>query len=272
MGVFRYRFQFLICVTTLLLVAPSGFADSKQKTHFIKTLSVSMSVPDVRQWQISNEFMVNQNATIRYVIPDVCEEEGMERLRLLALNAEVEESYVYIPKYCLWIEAGYNESSKKVRLDHEFIDRLLAHIPVISIYHIHVGLPEKVRNYFPAYSDLVSLILINARFMDMSQISISHHATTSLGTISYEFTSKAYAQSLIDTMRRAGLNKYVAQNLAYVYARDTYQQNYYRAVQECERLAKYKPENISDCFPIETRDFVLTYVSGQLFTVLLADE
>lgn len=272
MGAFFDRLNFLTCLTTTLVAATLAVAETKSEKHAKELLSVPMSGVDARQWHILSNLQVNKDPARRYVIPNVCENEGKAMLRTLALTADVEESYVFIPLHCLWIEVGYNETTTQVRLDHKFIDRLLTREPVISMYHIHIGTPENVQNYFPAYSDLISLVLVNASFINRQDKSIKHHATTPLGTISYELVQNKKMKHLVDKMRRSGLTSYVAQNLAYEYAHGSYRKDYYRAVEKCARLVKNDPNNIDQCFPIKLKDFILTFERGAPLAISAVDE
>jgi hypothetical protein len=222
---------------------------------------------DPRALRVSNEFAVNLDNSYRLVIPYRCVEAGEIELVRLAETARYEESYVYVPSLCLWLEAGYSETAKSVRLDTQLVENLLSDHPSLAIYHIHVGTPAKATDYLPAYTDMVGLVVMNGDFIDDPEVSISHRVITSRGMIEYALVVSEEIQLLLKKLVQAGLGSYVGQNLAYEFSRDVHKQDYYAAVQECDRASSGEPERLADCFPMITGDFILQHKAVASYVV-----
>jgi hypothetical protein len=221
--------------------------------------SISALHSGPRGYRVSTELQVNRDSSFRLVVPDKCEESGEIELKRLAQNSLVEESYAFIPSLCLWIETGHNETSKTVRLDTRFIYDLVKDYPSIIIYHIHAGTPVEITEYFPAYSDLVGLVLVNGKFLKNPQVKIDHRAMTSRGMIDYSLVITPETERLLEKLVQTGLEDFVAQNLAYEFARNTHRQNYYDAVRNCTHQSSGTLESLVNCFPMRADDFVLRF-------------
>ncbi len=250
------------CLTLVFVVAllnkPLLRADSGDLvSHGFDRVSALQN--DTRVRKVSRELEVNPDSSHRLVVPNKCEESGEIELKRLASTSDVEESYVYIPSLCLWIETGYSETYRTVRLDTDFVDRLLRDYPSIIIYHIHVGTSGDIDKFFPAYSDMVSLVLMNAKFFADPSVEIGHRAVTSLGAIDYSFIVSQDTERLLDKLRHTGLGDFAAQNLAYEFSRDIHRKKYFSAVQECINSSDSRSDNLIDCFPIRADDFVLQF-------------
>lgn len=214
---------------------------------------------DTRDLRISNEFAVNLGDSYRLAIPGRCGEAGEIELVRLAETAKFEESYVYVPSLCLWLEAGYGETAKSVRLDTQLVERLLSEFPSLVIYHIHAGTPAKVTDYLPAYTDMIGLVVMNGDYIRDPKIAISHRVITSQGMIEYALVVSEEIELLLQMLVQAGLGDFIGQNLAYEFSRNSHKLDYYAAVQECDRRTGGNPDRLSDCFPLATSDFVLQY-------------
>jgi len=258
MGGLRSSVLIFFTLTTILMAAHSVRANSSDHAAYTFDQLIALD-DDYRAVKLHDRLRVNRRSEFRLVVPNKCRSQGEAELRRLAATETFEESYVYIPSRCLWIEVGYDETRNRVRLDSKLIARLLESFDKLMIYHIHVGVPVQISGYFPAYRDLVSLILINAKFFQKPEIQISHRVVTKFGVIDYLFTTTQTTNQLIDKISRSGLKRFIAQNLAYFYARDGYKERYYAKVHQCEHLIGKYGENLSDCFPMKTDDFQLTY-------------
>jgi hypothetical protein len=214
---------------------------------------------DSRELRVSNEFAVNLNNSYRLVIPDRCGESGEMELVRLAETEKFEESYVYVPSNCLWLEAGHSETAKSVRLDTQLVEDLLSVFPSLVIYHIHAGTPAEVMDYLPAYTDMVGLVIMNGDYIRDPKIAISHRVITSQGMIEYALVVSEEIEMLLQKLVQAGLGDFIGQNLAYEFSRSVHKLDYYAAVQECDRTTGGSPERLSDCFPMVTSDFVLQH-------------
>lgn len=258
MGILRVTCPIAVFAASILLAAPSIHADSGNLVaHNFDRLAARQA--DGRKWKVVDTLQVNVSKAYRLVVPGKCEDAGKAELRQLAAYAVLEESYAFIPSSCLWIEVGYDETRRTVRADTKFIDNLLLDFPSLAIYHTHVGVPRTVAGYFPGYSDLVALLLVNARFLRVPNIQIDHRAVTVLGVIEYRFVASRESERLLDVIKRTGLGSHVAQNLAYEYSRARHKRKYYAAVRECDRLTNGDPARLPDCFPMNADAFEFRY-------------
>lgn len=214
---------------------------------------------DTRVRKVSMDLEVNPDSSHRLVVPNKCITAGEVELKRLARTSDVEESYVYVPSLCLWIETGYSETRRTVRLDIEFVDKLLRDHPVIIIYHIHVGTSSDIAESFPAFSDMLSLVFVNSKFFADPGVKIEHRAMTPLGVIDYSFVLTRKTERLVEKLYHTGLGGFVAQNIAYEFNRDVHRRKYYSAVDDCFNSYKSHSNNFIDCFPIRADDFILQY-------------
>lgn len=205
--------------------------------------------------RIANSLSVNTDPTFYLVVPNKCEAAGEYELHLLSVTSKVEESFVFIPARCLWIEIGVNETRRTVKPDKALIDQLVSFFKVVTVYHLHVGQPPTIESYFPAYIDLLSVVLINLPFRDRPEVTIRHKVITAIGTIEYAFSPDAVLQGLETKLDITGLKKYLAQNLAYELRRRSRQSDYFQAVAACRTKTGGLSENIARCFPIYTGAF-----------------
>lgn len=258
--VLRIACCFALAFVVGLLVEPLAYAESGDSIYHSFD-QVPALRNDSRGRKVSSELQINSDSSLRLVVPNKCEEQGEIELQRLTGTSALEESYVFIPALCLWIETGYDETYKTVRVDTSFIDDILRDYPSIIIYHIHVGARSNIAEYFPAYSDMTGLILINAKFFMDSRVKIIHRAVTTVGTIDYTFILSKETERLINKLFQTGLGDFLAQNLAYEFDRESHKHRYYAAVQDCISLSGGRPENVVDCFPMRADDFVLRYRS-----------
>jgi len=258
MGGLRLDFLIFFTLTTILMAAQSVYANSGDHVAYTFGQLIALN-DDYRAIKLNDDLKVNRHSEFRLVVPNKCRTQGEAELRKLAATEAFEESYVYIPSLCLWIEVGYDEARNRVRLDSKLIARLLESFDKLVVYHIHVGVPVQISGYFPAYRDLVSLILINAKFFQKPEIQISHRVVTESGVIDYLFRISQTTNQLIEKISQTGLKKFIAQNLAYFYTRDGYKERYYAKIHDCEHLIGRYGENLFKCFPMKADDFQLTY-------------
>ena len=255
---FRLIQLLIFAVTAILLAVQSSRANSGNHTihNFDRFIALR---DDSRTRKFDDKLKVNLRADIRHVVPNKCETRGEIELMQLASTEVMEEAYAYIPSLCLWIEVGYDESKTSVRLDSKFVARLLKNFDQLIIYHIHMGESSKVAGYFPAYNDLISLILVNGRFFRNPEIQISHRAITKVGVIDYKIRISQEANHLIDKLKQTGLGEFIAQNLAFFFARDKYENRYYTEIRECGLLIGENSDKLSKCFPMKTDVFELEF-------------
>ncbi len=220
---------------------------------------VSALREDVRETEIVDKLRVNTENQFRLIFPNKCEKEGEFELQQLALNASVEESYVLIPALCLWIEVGFNEQRNRVRLDSKFIKNVVTQYSSLVFYHIHAGDFPDLENYFPAYKDLITLVLINANSVWKPHSQIKHRLITKLGMMEYNFSNKQKVRYYMKKFREVGLRGNEAQNLAYEYLRPKYKNDYYSKVQKCKSDSGTIQQQIIDCCPITTEAFTLNF-------------
>jgi hypothetical protein len=255
----RWEIAFLgLIVTTFFLAALYEFADSdKYVPHeFVSGLLVHS---DKRRWQFTTHLDTNPNEKIRLVVKDLCKLEGEAQLVILAAAASREESFVFFPDLCLWIEVGQHETSSSVSLDIPFLETLRNYRGPVILYHIHIGSPRSAKAYFPAYSDLIILVMWHAAKDSKAAYETQHKAATSIGIFTYSLASNEKVRRLVNNIRRSGLGQYVEQNLAYEYMRGSHESNYYRAVKKCGVQSDDNPKKIKLCFPIRVDDFLIEF-------------
>jgi hypothetical protein len=245
-------------LTAMILAASLSYANSDPpvSTDF-ERLAGGITLGS--DFKVADKLTVNPDPSYRIVVPDKCQEQGEVELIRLVEFVKLEEAFAFIPSLCLWVETGFNETGKTVRLDTNLVAAILQSHPEIILYHIHPGRPRDVTGYFPAYSDLIGSVLIDAGFLSDPNVSISHRAITVRGLIDYAFVATEETERLLKKMKQTGLGAFVSQNLAYEYTRGAHEQRYYKAVRNCVRLSNGAPENLSACFPMKADDFILQY-------------
>jgi hypothetical protein len=105
---------------------------------------------DHRQARLADRLLVNPDPSVRYLFPDKCSGQGEAELAALVDATSLEESFIFLPALCLWIETGFDETATSVAFDAELLDRLLPQHGYLVIYHLHPGRPPGVADYFPA--------------------------------------------------------------------------------------------------------------------------
>lgn len=257
----RTKRPFFLPLGTILLAASLAHASSNDLTsHGLD--HVTLLHEDSRILRIEKELAQNPNTSYRLIVPDKCEAEGEADLRGMAAHDGLEESYVFVPSLCLWIEVGQDETRTTARFEPEFIGALLREFPAVAIYHTHPAAPVDIAGYFPAYTDLVSVILVNLGFVPENWERIAHRAVTTVGTIEYTFVPRSDTARLIEHIERTGLGDFVSQNVAYAYASDAFRQRYYSTISDCSRMIDGDPARLGDCFPLAVGDFLLEYRSA----------
>ena len=256
--VFAAVFVFAGLVSASLIDVP--MANSKPVNQVVDyRVLVTALREDIRDTKIIDKLGINTKNKFRLVIPNKCEKEGESDLHQLASSARVEESYILIPTLCLWIELGYEEKRNGVRLDSKFISAIVEQYSSLIFYHIHPGDLPDVESHFPAYKDLITLVLINANSVWKPNIQIKHRLITKLGTMEYSFSNKQKVEYFMNKFREIGLRGYEAQNLAYEYVRPKYRNDYYTKVQNCRLYSGTVQQKIIDCCPIITEAFTLNF-------------
>src|SRR3546814_3891864 len=84
---------------------------------------------------------------------------------------------------------------------------------LVALYHIQPGRHSSAANYFPAYRDFISMVLINTRFLGEPYIDIKHRAVTEYAVIEYRFSDWSGVQNRARLYAAKGLGKYDSQNL-----------------------------------------------------------
>jgi hypothetical protein len=92
------------------------------------------------------ELRANADNARRYVVNGVCERQGIRRIAQILRRAALEEMWAFLPRAqgsrkCQWHEIGREErsggDSASLRVDMEYLERLLAENAEIHIYHFH---------------------------------------------------------------------------------------------------------------------------------------
>lgn len=218
---------------------------------------VSALALDHRQPRLADRLLVNPDRSVRYLFPDKCSGQGEAELAALADATTLEESFIFLPALCLWIETGSDETATSVTFDAELLDRLLPQYGYLVIYHLHPGRPTGVADYFPAYRDLLTLALINARFLADPRVKVWHRAVTALAVFDYSFADVGRVAALAEAYEALGMAAFVPENLWYELGRGKYEQQYLQAVADCSELAEHTPANLHRCSAVTTEFFRL---------------
>src|SRR3546814_19907745 len=92
----------------MLLVAANARASTHEEVNALQD--------DYRTTVISDHLVVNVDASLRQVVPQKCQIDGEIELTTLSSVSTLEESFVFIPSLCLWLESGFNETATSVSL------------------------------------------------------------------------------------------------------------------------------------------------------------
>ena len=76
-----------------------------------------------QHWRLADQLLVNADNSFHVLTPDHCQKRGEAELRVLAASVALEEAFLFLPSRCLWIEIGFNETERRVRLDHQFVKK-----------------------------------------------------------------------------------------------------------------------------------------------------
>ena len=124
---------FILAITTAFLADHYSYAESGDFVqHYLKEAPSLRA--DNRPWKILNRLVANPSETRRFVTPSLCKSFGEAQLSKLAITSKYEESFVFIPDLCFWIEVGHSETSKSASLDTVVIEKLLSHHKSIILF------------------------------------------------------------------------------------------------------------------------------------------
>lgn len=249
-GGHRTALVYVIATACLMLV---GGANARANVHE----EVTVLRDDHRKTVISDHMAVNLDASLRYVFPEKCQVDGEIELTELSSVSDFEESFIFIPAICLWVESGFNETETSVSLDEELMYAVAHQYGDVAIYHIQPGRHDSVANYFPAYRDFISMVLINTRFLDEPQVEIKHLAVTEYAVIEYRFSDWSRVQDRARLYEEKGLGKHIGQNLAYEFNRQKYRSDYLHNIGLCVDLVRDHPSRLGECRRVATEVFVL---------------
>lgn len=219
---------------------------------------------DKRTTVISDHLVVNVDASLRYVSPQKCQIDGEVELSALSAISALEESFIFVPSMCIWIEAGYNETERSVSLDETLLYAVARQYGNVAVYHIQPGRRPSVVNYFPSYRDFISMVLIDAQFLQEPNIAIAHRAVTEYAVFDYRFADWPGVLRRAEIYEAKGLGRYVGQNLAYEFNREKYLRDYAVQVAVCVERVQDLPARITECRRVATELFVLDIRAVQL--------
>ena len=92
------------------------------------------------------QLRANTSNSVRYVVKDVCEREGVRQIARILRRSEFEEMWTFLPRaggtgHCEWHEIGREERSDRdgarLRVDMEYLERLMAANEELHVYHFH---------------------------------------------------------------------------------------------------------------------------------------
>ena len=252
----------LACVVAAGCLMLVGAVGVRASTHE----EVNALRDDHRKTVISDHLAVNLNASLRYIVPQKCQVDGEIELTALSAASVFEESFIFIPAICLWIESGFNETEKSVSLDERLLHAIVRQYGDVAIYHIQPGGHSSVANYFPSYRDFISMVLINTRVLNELYIDIKHRAVTEYAVIEYRFSDWSRVQDRARLYEEKGLGKHIGQNLAYEFNRQKYLSDYVFQIDLCVDQVNDRPSRLGECRRVTTELFVLDIRVVQLAT------
>lgn len=248
------------CAAVLAAVTLLGATNALSSTHE----EVLALQADVRTTVLSEHLLVNVDATRRHVFLRKCQIDGERELVRLSVQSTLEESFIFIPSLCVWIESGYNETANSVRMDKDFLYSVARQYEHVAIYHIQPDRGPSAGRHFPSYRDFVSMVLINGDFLDEPNVEITHRAVTAYAVIDYGFSDWSSVQDRARLYRQKGLGRHLSQNLAYEYSGEKYLQDYLRQVRLCVEQVQDSPSRIAECRRFATDLFLLEIRAVQL--------
>lgn len=220
---------------------------------------------DSREVILLDRIIVNDNPRIRYVYINKCQRTGERELFDLTLNYSIEESFIYIPDLCVWIETGYSETQSAVKFDREFFDKIAAQYSAINVYHVHPGIHDDMVRYFPAYQDFIAMTLLNADYINVDGKEFGHRIVTGAAVMDYRFASVPRVRESIKKYVAANLGNYAAQNLAYEYSKTLHIEEYTKVINKCIDIANNNIDHIEKCSPVRTELFIIDIRSLKTF-------
>ena len=252
----------LACVVASACLMLAGAAGARASTHE----EVNALRDDHRKTVISDHLVVNLDASLRYIVPQKCQIDGEIELTALSAASVFEESYVFIPEICSWIELGFNETEKSVSLDERLLYAIVRQYGDIAIYHTQPGRHSSVVNYFPSYGDFILMVLINTRYLNELDIDIKHRAVTEYAVIEYRFSDWSRVQDRARLYEEKGLGKHIGQNLAYEFNKQKHLSDYVLNIDRCVNQVNNRPSRLGECRRVTTELLVLDIRVVQLAT------
>lgn len=243
----------LFCLALVALTASSVTSGSPHAIADPRLASVLANYDPAPR--VQPELSVSAGGDHRPVVLHTCEAEGEAALARLAQTAALEEAFAFVPELCAWIDVGSAQEPRSVRVDRQLLDDLAMAFGRIAIYHIHPRSSDERALYFPAYADLLGVILINARHRTHPTVEIRHRAVTPLGAIEYSYHPSERADEILAVIDRTGLAAFAGENLSMAYRGPDEERLYYDAVRDCIDGNAESPS--SGCFPLVAGDFHL---------------
>lgn len=194
----------------------------------------------------------------RLVAPNKCEAEGEAELTRLARNRPVEEAFAFLPLDCIWIEIGVKKMRLTVQVERALIRQIVDHARVVVLYHTH-GEAEGGGFSFPAYSDMLSMLVLDGPYMNDPRIDLRHRAVSASGVIEYRYTPSKAGLRTIERIISTGLGSFLGENLALSYATAGHLEEYLAAIRLCLAKEPIPQGRQQECFPLAAGDFVLEF-------------
>lgn len=258
MEVCRPSFFLAIILTTSILAG--GIVRAETGRHPLLNIhQIAAFQVDRRLHRLASVLRVNSATRFRLIFPDKCRGDGEIELGNLAARARSEETFVFLPSHCLWVEVGYGESAHHVHVDTRLVEALRDDFREITVYHTHIGRPKTAAGYFPAYSDLVGLVLLEPRFSKQPGHTVGHRAVSQIGIIDYRFVPSIETEKIIRKLTATGLEDFMGQNIAYHLSRQAYKQGYFDKVRTCADRLGANLDDLSSCFPMSVPNFELRF-------------
>ena len=245
----------VVATVQLLSAALLGHGRSEPNPNYLD--SVVALKEDRRTTVLTGVLRINTDERFRLVAPNKCQRAGEIELERLARISNTEESYVFVPGLCLWLETGSKETSQTVLLDVVFLDALVGQFNFLTLYHLHPDAACSPGVHFPAYRDFLTLTLINGPLINRREKVVRHRVISTGSSMEYSFSNPSRTRDLINRYLSLGLGDFAAQNLAYTYARKEFSEEYEEKVKTCSMISSMSDDLQVTCRRIKTEIFVL---------------
>lgn len=246
----------ILAVAAALSLAASGASPAESRSGAAAELLLLLSSRGPPP-AVASRLDVDAHSGRRLVTLNKCQAEGEAELMRLAREGPTEEAFAFLPLDCIWIDVGVNQTRETVRMERALIRRIVEYAGVAVLYHTHTK-SETGGFSFPAYTDMLSMLVLNGPYMNDPRIDVRHRAVSASGVIEYRYEPSEAGLRIIERIISTGLGGFMGENLALSYSTEGHLEDYLAAIRLClanEPASEGRPE----CFPLAAGDFALEF-------------